>query len=339
MFEQAWERVERGNRQAVFIGGEPGAGKTRLAAEVAGTLVRPRRRGAGGKFDRRRGPALRALRRSARPAADRRSAGFDGGTAERRGTAVAAGCRRKWIGICPTTARPPDVGRRAAGPLRRVDRVPAASGGRSPDRVDPRRPALGAAPHARAARARADRLRRCARAGGGHVPHDRARPVRRAGHPAGRAAPVRRGAAPGPGGPRHGGDRRVRGTNPAAGPGIGAHGRRATARENRRQSVLPDRTGQRPRNPRRAGHVELRSRRSRHRSETPSPAASPGWGPACVRSSSRRRCWARRSTCRRSSRRARRRSARRWRRSIRPRPSGWSARCTTPTANSRSCTR
>ena len=38
-FEQAWERVQRGNRQAVFIGGEPGAGKTRLAAEVAGTLA------------------------------------------------------------------------------------------------------------------------------------------------------------------------------------------------------------------------------------------------------------------------------------------------------------
>ena len=38
-FEQAWERVEGGNRQAVFIGGEPGAGKTRLAAEVASTLV------------------------------------------------------------------------------------------------------------------------------------------------------------------------------------------------------------------------------------------------------------------------------------------------------------
>jgi predicted ATPase len=38
-FEQAWERVENGNRQAVFIGGEPGAGKTRLAAEVGGTLA------------------------------------------------------------------------------------------------------------------------------------------------------------------------------------------------------------------------------------------------------------------------------------------------------------
>jgi DNA-binding CsgD family transcriptional regulator len=38
-FERAWERVEGGDRQAVFIGGEPGAGKTRLAAEVAGTLA------------------------------------------------------------------------------------------------------------------------------------------------------------------------------------------------------------------------------------------------------------------------------------------------------------
>ncbi len=38
-FERAWERVESGDRQAVFIGGEPGAGKTRLAAEVAGKLA------------------------------------------------------------------------------------------------------------------------------------------------------------------------------------------------------------------------------------------------------------------------------------------------------------
>src|SRR6201998_2498231 len=38
-FEQAWERVKNGNRQAVFIGGEPGAGKPRLPAEVAGTLA------------------------------------------------------------------------------------------------------------------------------------------------------------------------------------------------------------------------------------------------------------------------------------------------------------
>ncbi len=39
VFEQAWERVVEGNRQVVFVGGEPGAGKSRLLAEVAGTLV------------------------------------------------------------------------------------------------------------------------------------------------------------------------------------------------------------------------------------------------------------------------------------------------------------
>ncbi len=38
VFEQAWTAVLGGERQAVFVGGEPGAGKTRLAAEVAGVL-------------------------------------------------------------------------------------------------------------------------------------------------------------------------------------------------------------------------------------------------------------------------------------------------------------
>lgn len=37
--EQAWERVENGDRQAIFVGGEPGAGKSRLVAEVAGSLA------------------------------------------------------------------------------------------------------------------------------------------------------------------------------------------------------------------------------------------------------------------------------------------------------------
>lgn len=36
--ESVWASVEAGNRQVVLLGGEPGAGKTRLAAEVAGTL-------------------------------------------------------------------------------------------------------------------------------------------------------------------------------------------------------------------------------------------------------------------------------------------------------------
>jgi DNA-binding CsgD family transcriptional regulator len=36
--EDVWAEVERGRRQLVFLGGEPGAGKTRLVAEVAGAL-------------------------------------------------------------------------------------------------------------------------------------------------------------------------------------------------------------------------------------------------------------------------------------------------------------
>ena len=35
---QLWAEVERGSRQVVFVGGEPGAGKSRLLAEVAQTL-------------------------------------------------------------------------------------------------------------------------------------------------------------------------------------------------------------------------------------------------------------------------------------------------------------
>jgi DNA-binding CsgD family transcriptional regulator/tetratricopeptide (TPR) repeat protein len=38
VLEQAWEAVQAGKRQAVFVGGEPGAGKTRLVAEVAAAL-------------------------------------------------------------------------------------------------------------------------------------------------------------------------------------------------------------------------------------------------------------------------------------------------------------
>ncbi|WP_310768124.1 ATP-binding protein [Mycobacterium sp. Z3061] len=37
--EQAWELVEKGDRQAIFVGGEPGAGKSRLVAAIAGSLA------------------------------------------------------------------------------------------------------------------------------------------------------------------------------------------------------------------------------------------------------------------------------------------------------------
>jgi DNA-binding NarL/FixJ family response regulator len=38
VMESVWERVQAGHGQVVLLGGEPGAGKTRLAAEVAGAL-------------------------------------------------------------------------------------------------------------------------------------------------------------------------------------------------------------------------------------------------------------------------------------------------------------
>ena len=36
--EEAWASVRAGGRQVIFIGGEPGAGKSRLAAEIASAV-------------------------------------------------------------------------------------------------------------------------------------------------------------------------------------------------------------------------------------------------------------------------------------------------------------
>src|SRR5215469_18213795 len=38
--EEAWAAVRAGGRQVIFIGGEPGAGKSRLAAEIASAVYR-----------------------------------------------------------------------------------------------------------------------------------------------------------------------------------------------------------------------------------------------------------------------------------------------------------
>ena len=65
--EGVWERVCRAHGQVLLIGGEPGAGKTRLAAEVAGCAARAGRRGAGGHGDQGRRGALPAVRRDAGP--------------------------------------------------------------------------------------------------------------------------------------------------------------------------------------------------------------------------------------------------------------------------------
>ncbi len=111
VFEQAWERVERGNRQAVFIGGEPGAGKTRLAAEVAGTLfdhgVAVLVGSSTADEDLPYAPFAEALDRLL-------IAGPPGSMAERWATWASScgGCRRRWAGICPTTPRRRRSGRR-----------------------------------------------------------------------------------------------------------------------------------------------------------------------------------------------------------------------------------
>ena len=40
LLEELWPEVERGSRQVLFIGGDPGSGKSRLAAEAAMALHR-----------------------------------------------------------------------------------------------------------------------------------------------------------------------------------------------------------------------------------------------------------------------------------------------------------
>ena len=156
-FEQAWERVEGGNRQAVFIGGEPGAGKTRLAAEVAGTLadhgvaVLVGSSTADADFRTHRSPRLDRLLMANSP----------GSMADRWRCGTAAAAAVNPGGPASARYRPGrDVGM-PDGRFSRPDRFPATPGDRSPDRVDPRRPALGAAAHPCDARTGADRLRRC----------------------------------------------------------------------------------------------------------------------------------------------------------------------------------
>ena len=109
-FEQAWERVEGGNRQAVFIGGEPGAGKTRLAAEVAGTLadhgVAVLVGSSTADADVPYAPFAEALDRLLIA----RSTGFDGGRAGGRGTTAAAADNPGGSASARSSARQQDVG-------------------------------------------------------------------------------------------------------------------------------------------------------------------------------------------------------------------------------------
>ncbi len=228
VLESVWERVAQGAGQVLLVGGEPGAGKTRLAAEVAGVAARAGRRGAGGHGDQGRRGRLPAVRRDAGPPVPTSEAG----TLEAARRAAAAVPAR----------RPPPPGRRRAG-RRRPPRPVRGGGGAVPlDRPGPaagrrpRRPALGTATDRRTARARRPLLPGHPRARARHLPDHRAGPVGRAQRPARRPAPARRRAPPRPGRARHRRDRRVRerhaGVSPAAA--------RAPA------AILRDRTGGNP---------------------------------------------------------------------------------------------
>ena len=106
-----WERVERGvTARAVFIGGEPGAGKTRLAAEVAGTLFDHGVAVLVGSSTADEDVPYAPFAEAARSAADRRSGGFDGRTVERRGIAAAAVVAEQVGRHLPDDGPAPDVG-------------------------------------------------------------------------------------------------------------------------------------------------------------------------------------------------------------------------------------
>ena len=271
VLETVWERVAQGAGQVLLVGGEPGAGKTRLAAEVAGALheqgaavlVGTATKDAGVPYQ----PFVEML--------DHLFLASEPGTladCRRRGT-DRAGCPGTPHRHLPATpAEPAGDGRRdlfeAVAELFRSDGPGPAAGRR------PRRPALGAAADRRAARARGPLLPGHPDAGAGHLPDHRAGPVGRAQRPAGRPAPARRRAPPRPRRAGHRGHRRVRvpARGCVAGRGAGPGG--DPARPDRRQPVLPPRDLARPRT---AAAVW---RRCAARSGCRSPSATrwrPGW--------------------------------------------------------------
>ena len=91
----------------MLVGGEPGAGKTRLAAEVAGRAARAGRRRAGGHGDEGRRGALPAVRRDAGPPVPDERAGHAG--RRRRSSACCPGTPHRHL---PTPAEPVGDGRR-----------------------------------------------------------------------------------------------------------------------------------------------------------------------------------------------------------------------------------
>ena len=146
LVEPAGMRRRAASPGAVFIGGEPGVGKSRLAAELA--AHGPRRRRGRAPRPLRRGPRRRPppVRRGAPPA--RSGAGG-------RPHGVGAGRRRARPGAARAhrgAARPGPGGpgrsrHRAAGAVRRVRQRAAGGVGGVAGAAGPRRPALGRQDH------------------------------------------------------------------------------------------------------------------------------------------------------------------------------------------------
>ena len=175
----AWADAVSGSRRGVLVSGEPGIGKTRLAAEIA--AARPRARGRGAVRPLRRRP-VRA-RSAVRPGAWRLRRGLPGRRAARRARRA-----RERPGPAAARARgPPARRRRRAGSRRAGDRAAAhargrrrAAGGRRRGcarAARARRPALGRRPVAAAAAPPAAGRRRRAAARAGHLPRHRAQPL------------------------------------------------------------------------------------------------------------------------------------------------------------------
>ena len=241
--EEVWTAAAAGLRQVVFVGGEPGAGKSRLLAEAASAL---HRQGAGvllGTCSAEFGPPyqpfvepieallsrlpvqerdaerLRTLAGRSKSAADHDSRGelFDAAVEAVRAAAQQA----------PLVLVLEDL--HWAGPG-----VAAAA-------VLPRRAHRGLPP-----------------VGACHAPHQRPGPVRSAGRHDRRAVSARRRAAAGPGRFGHRGHRRVPASRRSAVAETGAQLGGRPAGPDRRQPVLPARAVARPR--RRGGRLdELRA--------------------------------------------------------------------------------
>ena len=149
---EVWGEVRAGGNRVALIGGEAGAGKTRLAVEFAARRARPRRGGAVRRLRQRAVPAVPTLGPGPRPPAADRARGAHGRAAPARaGRAAGAAPTPRPLGArpgAPLRARPR---RRPVPPLRRRRRGARRGGGPPAGGARDRRPPLGRDPDPRAA--------------------------------------------------------------------------------------------------------------------------------------------------------------------------------------------